>query len=169
MAMGWVKASRMRCATSAPSSSPGPPRASTSELIAAEAGDRIFGAGSMVETAGDVGQELIADLVAQAVVDEAHAVDVDCQHSATALDAAALHVGQDFIETRGERVAPDQRRDAVDLIAGGEVSLLLLACGDVADDPDAAHRAAIRAGEGNWRAVESSAGRLWHGACALRP
>jgi hypothetical protein len=54
--------------------------ADDAELVTAEAGDRVAGAQALDQPRGEHAQELVAGTVAERVVDELEAVEVDEQH-----------------------------------------------------------------------------------------
>ena len=50
------------------------------ELVTAETGDQVVGAHAALESRGDGDEQLVTDVVAEAVVDELEVVEVDEQH-----------------------------------------------------------------------------------------
>ena len=77
---GCVNSFWMRSATSMTSSSSRDVFEEDRELVAAQARDRISGAQAGLQSARDPDQQLIADHVAETVVDDLEAVEVEEEH-----------------------------------------------------------------------------------------
>ena len=87
---GATSASSSRCATSIAPRSPGQPLAQHRELVAAHARERVAGREQRRETLGQLGQQLVAAIVAEPVVDDLEAVDAEPEHG----DGAAVAGGE---------------------------------------------------------------------------
>jgi hypothetical protein len=110
------------------------------ELVAADARDGVVVAQRRAQPARDLLQQLVADVVAQRIVDELEAVEVDEQHRHLLVEPLRLRqrLAQPIHQHRavgqaGERVVVRQVLDA---------RLLRLALGDVLDHAGAPHVAA---------------------------
>ena len=75
------------------------------ELVAAEAGDGVVGPQRRLQPARDGDQQLVADVVAERVVDELEAVEVEEQHRGAALGVAALGAADRLVEAVEEQHA----------------------------------------------------------------
>ena len=69
------------------------------ELVAAEACQQVADAHHRAEAAGDVLEQLVADAVAEAVVDHLEVVEVEEQHG----DLADAGAGEQLVEARDDR------------------------------------------------------------------
>ena len=100
------------------------------ELVAAQAGDGVLGAHAASNARGHLGQQGVALLVAQAVVDDFEVVDVQEQHADRA--EVAVGVSQSLFESVGEQGPIGQPRQWIVKGQLFELLLELLALGDVA-------------------------------------
>ena len=123
---GATSASSSRCATSIAPRSPGQPLAEHRELVAAHARERVARREQRREALGELGQQLVAAIVAEAVVDDLEAVEAEPEHR----DGAAVAGGERerVVDAVDEQRAVRQRGQRV--VQGAVLGLLL-----ESDDP----------------------------------
>jgi len=108
------------------------------ELVAAQAGDEIGFAHDLGQAAGDLAQQVIANLVAERVVDDLEAVEVEEHDRHLPLVAACLGQQLGKAHEQGEAVG-----QAGQCIVLGDVAHALFgfaALGDVGQNPDVMRR-----------------------------
>jgi hypothetical protein len=71
------------------------------ELVAAEAGDQIVAAHDPAQPLRDVENELVADMVAERVVDVLEVIEIDVEHGGR--QAAAAHLGDGTVSSRSPK------------------------------------------------------------------
>ena len=101
------------------------------ELVAALSPDDVARAAGPAQALGDGGQELVAGLVPEAVVDELEVVEVDVEDGERS--PAVLHVRDRGVEPASELVAVGQAGQRIVIGAVGELLLGTLAVADVVD------------------------------------
>ena len=99
------------------------------EFVGVEAGERIFLAQRRAQALGDAAQQLVADAVAERIVDRLEIVEAEHQHRD--LVRAAPRVQQDLVHVLAQQIAVRQPGQAVVLGHEGEPRLGALALGDV--------------------------------------
>ncbi len=99
------------------------------EFVRVETGQRVFLAQRRAQALGDPAQQLVADAVAQRVVDRLEIVEPEHQHRD--LLRAAPGVQQHLVHVLAQQVAVRQAGQAVVLGHEGEPRLGALALGDV--------------------------------------
>ena len=99
------------------------------EFVGVEPGQRILLAQRRAQALGDAAQQLVADAVAERVVDRLEIVEAEHQHGD--LVGAAPRVQQDLVHVLAQQIAVRQPGQAVVLRHEGEPRLGALALGDV--------------------------------------
>jgi hypothetical protein len=102
------------------------------ELVAADAPDHVAGAGQGADAGGDEAQQVVAGGVAEAVVNDVEAFDVDVQHGKQAA-GDAVGVAQGVLQVLGEQGAVGEAGEAVVEGVVDELVFDALAQVDVAD------------------------------------
>ena len=113
------------------------------ELVAAEAGDGVRRADGRLEPARDRDQQPVSHVVAERVVDELEAVEVEEQHGGRGGRLGALGAADRLVEAVEEQHAVGQPGQGVVHRVVLEALLGLLAVGDVGLAADDAQRAAV--------------------------
>jgi hypothetical protein len=114
------------------------------ELVAAEAGDGVVGAGAFSQARSDPAQQFVADRMAEAIVDSLEIIEVEAQHGhlpamGCDLRQAVAHLvsEQHAVRKLGERIVLRHMRDA-------RLGLAALSDVLVSDDPAALLHRAMR-------------------------
>ena len=112
----------------------GRPEQQNGELVAAQTGDRVGAAQRLLQTRADLGQQPIADLVTEGVVDVLEAIEIQQQHGH--LLARPLRVLDRLLDPVVEQGAIGQPGQRVVQRHALELGFLELAFGDIAQDRD---------------------------------
>ena len=115
------------------------------ELVARQPGNAVQRAGLREQPPADHGQQSVAGLVAQRIVDDLEAVDVDQQHIDAVIGVGTRQGAGQAVEEQG--AVGQARHPVVDGI-GQQPLLAALGDGDVGEGADAARRAAAMPGHG---------------------
>ena len=115
------------------------------ELVAADAGDRLAGAGRQLQPLRDLDQQLVADGVPERVVDELELVHVEQDHRRAA--AVSLAPGDRLRQPVEEERPVQQPGQLVVERPASELLLERVALGRVARDPPEVQRRALRLDE----------------------
>ena len=99
------------------------------EFVGVEAGERVFLAQGRAQPLGDAAQQLVADAMAERVVDRLEIVEAEHQHAD--LFRAAARVQQNVVHLLAQQVAVRQPGQTVVLRHEGEPRLGTLALGDI--------------------------------------
>ena len=144
--MGNFSVSRIFSATFAASSARRDPGQEQDELVAAQAGDGVAVAHARLQALGDLLQQPVAQAVAQGVVDDLEAIEVEEQDGQPR--RAAVRLGHRDGEAVVEQQPVGQAGEGV--VVGELLDLLLgaLALGHVERDPEGGRAAAVLDGAG---------------------
>ena len=146
----------------------GRPEQQDGELVAAQTGDRVGAAQRLLQTRADLGQQPIADLVTERVVDVLEAIEIQQQHGH--LLARPLRVFDRLLDPVVEQGAIGQPGQRVVQRHALELGFLQLAFGDIAQDRDAdPFLVDLHAAEGGLDRERAARSRAWLQAPECRP
>jgi hypothetical protein len=115
------------------------------EVVAAQAGQGVPGAQRALEAAGDLDQEVVAGVVAEAVVDALEAIDVEVQHrERQGVAGLALGPPEQVLDPVHEQGPVGQVGERVVQAMALELLGDALVLGDVAGDPEGADDVPVR-------------------------